>query len=232
MEGEFARTIGSAVKALAKVGSRSMLERTIASARNIGIERVAVVGGAEVRAACGSLADKVVDERPSGAENLSLALHAWDDAPLLYLTSDMPFVDAASLRAFLHASPPATLTVPIAEWPAFQMRFPGAPQFGTRIGRERVVNGGAFLIPGASAPRIEAAARDFFDARKSLWRMASLLGPMLLLRFACRRLSIAALERHACKMLRMPALAVRDAPPELAYDVDTLEEYRYAVARA
>jgi hypothetical protein len=33
-------------------------------------------------------------------------------------------------------------------------------------------------------------------------------------------------------LLGIPAHAVRNAPPELAYDVDVLEEYRYAIARS
>jgi hypothetical protein len=58
--------------------------------------------------------------------------------------------------------------------------------------------------------------------------MASLLGPALLLRFATRTLDIAAIERKATRVLGITAAALRDADPELSYDVDTLEDYEHA----
>jgi GTP:adenosylcobinamide-phosphate guanylyltransferase len=233
VDGEFARAIGTPVKALAPLGGSTFLHRTIAALRGIGVERIAVVGGDEVRAACSATVERVIGEHSSGAENLRRALHAWDqDTSLLYLTSDMPFIDAASLRAFLDAAPPQTIALPLTEWPDFTRRFPAAPPFGITLCGERVVNGGAFLIPAHAHARIESFAMRFFDARKSPLAMARLTGPALLLQFVFKRLSIAKLEQHATRLLGVPARAVRGAPPELAYDVDVLEEYRYAVAHA
>lgn len=233
VDGEFAQAIGTDVKALAPYGSSTFLERTIAAAREAGIERVAVIGGAEVHACCGGLVERVIDESSSGAENLVRALHAWsDDSPLLYLTSDMPYVTGSALRTFLSDARDGALSMPLTEWADFAARFPGAPPFGITLAGERVVNGGAFAIPPRAAPAIEAFAVRFFDARKSVWKMARLTGAALLLQFAFRRLGIAQLEAHAQRLLGMEARAVRHAPAELAYDVDVYEEYRYAVAHA
>lgn len=231
VDGEFARILGTPVKALAPFAGKTFLEIDIEAVRKAGIERIAVVGGAEVRQACGHLVDRIIDESPDGAENLRRALHAWDaDAPLLYLTSDMPFLTSDALCAFLQAVPENALALPLTEWNAFAKRFPGSPPFGITLAGEKVVNGGAFVIPARTHERIEQFAARFFDARKSVWRMARLTGPALLLQFALRRLSIAGLERHAQRLLGISALAVRNAPAELAYDVDVLEEYTYAAA--
>jgi GTP:adenosylcobinamide-phosphate guanylyltransferase len=229
VDGEFARRIGTRVKALAAIGSRSMLSATIQAARGAGVTRLAVVGGAEVRAACVDDADAFIEESEDGAENISRALRAWSaDMPLLYLTSDMPFVSANALREFIAGVPSGSLAIPLTDCAAFERRFPGAPAFGIEVGGERVVNGGAFWIPPNAAGKIDALAIKFFRARKSVARMAWLLGPRLCLRFALRRLTIAALESEAKRQLQFPARAIRGAPPELAYDVDTLEEYVYA----
>jgi GTP:adenosylcobinamide-phosphate guanylyltransferase len=218
------------VKALAPFRGSSFLQIAIDALRGAGIERIAVVGGAEVRAACDKSGVRVIDESSLGAENLRRALHAWDDAaPLLYLTSDMPFLSAAALEQFLSAVPAGTLALPLTEWSSFCRRFPGAPPFGTVLAGEKVVNGGVFVIPAHGQERIERFAMQFFDARKSLWRMATLTGPALLLQFALRRLSVARLESHAQRLLGLRAAAIRNAPPELAYDVDVLAEYRYAI---
>jgi GTP:adenosylcobinamide-phosphate guanylyltransferase len=233
VDGAFARALGTGVKALAPFGGSTLLERTITAAREIGIERIALIGGAEVRDACGHLVERIVDESPSGAENLLSALHAWDDdPPLLYLTSDMPFVSGDALSAFISASAEDALAMPLTEWADFALRFPDAPPFGVTLAGERVVNGGAFLIPAGASQAIETFAVKFFDARKSVWKMARLTGPSLLLQFAFRRLGIAQLEAHAGRLLGIRAQAVRHAPAELAYDIDVYEEYRYALTRA
>lgn len=232
VDAEFAQTIGTPVKALARIGGKTFLQLTIDALRAVGIERIAVVGGTEVRAACTGAVERVIDESADGAENLRRALHAWDEStPLLYLTSDMPFINADALRAFIARVPEGTLALPLTEWDDFARRFPGAPPFGVTLAREKVVNGGAFAIPAGAQARVERFATRFFDARKSVWRMARLTGPLLLLQFALRRLSVARLESHAQRLLGVPACAVRGAPPELAYDVDILAEYRYAIDR-
>ncbi|HZT13536.1 MAG TPA: NTP transferase domain-containing protein [Candidatus Baltobacteraceae bacterium] len=230
--GTFQQRIGVSVKALAPFARSTLLARTIDAVAHLGIERIAVVGGEEVAAAVGGRA-RVIPEAAGGAENLRLALRAWDDGEtLLYLTSDMPFVDSQALQWFVRAAPPGAIALPLTEWAAFQARFPGAPPFGITLAGQKVVNGGAFLLPAGSARAIESFAARFFDARKSPLRMAALTGVPLLLQFLLRRLSIEALEAHAHRLIGIRARAVRGAPAELAYDVDTLEEYVYAVDRA
>ena len=232
VDGQLARSMGTPIKALAPVGGSSMLDRTIAALRGVGVERIAVVGGDEVRRALPP-GIRGIDEAPSGSENLRRALSAWGPTNrLLYMTSDMPFLNAAALQTFIDAAAPAALALPLTEWEVFDRRFPGAPPFGIVLAGEKVVNGGAFIIPPGGAPAIEQFATRFFDARKSPLRMARLAGPALLLQFICRTLSVARLETHAHRLLGFPARAVRNAPPELAYDVDVLEEYEYAVAHA
>jgi CTP:molybdopterin cytidylyltransferase MocA len=233
VNGAFAQTIGTPVKALAPFGGSTFLHRTIAALRDAGVERIAVVGGEEVRAACAGDVEQIVHESEDGAENLRRALHAWNgDAPLLYATSDMPFITGAAIRDFVASTPAGTLALPLAEWSDFERRFPQAPPFGIMLAGEKVVNGGIFALPAGSTSRIESFARRFFDARKSPLRMAQLTGPVLLLQFLFKRLSVAGLQTHAQRLLGIPSRAVRHAAPELAYDVDILEEYRYAIEHA
>jgi GTP:adenosylcobinamide-phosphate guanylyltransferase len=220
------------VKALATFRGTTFVHIAIEALMGAGVTSIAVVGGEEVRRACADRGVRIVDESADGAENLRRALNTWDaQSPLLYLTSDMPFLTADALRSFLERVPAQTLALPLTEYDAFARRFPGAPPFGVTLAGEKVVNGGAFVIPAGAQKAIERFAVRFFDARKSVWRMAQLTGPLLLLQFALRRLSIGRLESEARRLLGTAALAVRGAPPELAYDVDVLAEYRYAIER-
>jgi CTP:molybdopterin cytidylyltransferase MocA len=235
IDGAFAAAAGPRVKALAPVRGSTMLQRVIDALRSAGAERVAVVGGDEVRAACGTEVERFVDESPSGSENMLRALRAWPDdgEPLLYATSDLPYVTGEAIREFAAGVPPEALAVALAEHSDFTRRFPGGPpSFGITLAGERVVNGGVFRIPDGGADKLAAIATRFFDARKRPWRMASLVSPLVFIRFLCKRLSIGDLEGLASRVLEMPARAIRRCAPELAYDVDTAVEYEYARAHA
>jgi GTP:adenosylcobinamide-phosphate guanylyltransferase len=232
--GEYAERAGTTLKALAPVRGRTMLARTIDALRACGITDVAVVGNDAVQAACKPFAPiRVVPDAGSGAGNVLGALDAWpDDAPLLYLTCDMPYIDAQSLQWVLERIEPDTLAMPLAEYADFVRRFPDAPPFGITLAGERVVNAGVFHIPAGARARIRALATTMFEARKAPWKMASIAGPSILLRFALGRASVAMLEARAQRLLVTQVAALRCAPPELAFDADTGAEYLYALDHA
>jgi hypothetical protein len=231
--GEFAQAAGTQVKALAPVRGVTMLQRMIDALRSADVTEIAVVGGNEVRAACGSAVERFVDESPSGSENLLRALRAWPDTErLIYATSDLPYVTGTAIADFTSRVGIGTLAVSLAEYGAFADRFPGASGFGITLGGERVVNGGVFSIPQGAPEKLAAMATRFFEARKRPWRMASLVGPGVLIRFLSGRLRVADLETMALHVLQVPAQALRGCAPEIAFDVDTLAEYRYACVQA
>ncbi|MBV8074122.1 MAG: NTP transferase domain-containing protein [Candidatus Eremiobacteraeota bacterium] len=228
VDGEFARAIATSVKALAPLRGTTLLDLAVDAARGAGARGVAVVGGPAVRAHCRGKVEHLIDASEDGSENVRRALGAWPAEPLVYLTSDLPFVDSGAVAAFVARSAGYALTMPLASSQAYEARFPGAPEHIVTLGGERVANGNVFFIaPEARAPLLHFAGR-FFEARKSKLRMAVLLGVPLLVRFALRRLTIEAIERKAQRTLGVPVAAIRDADPGICYDVDTLAEYCYA----
>jgi len=231
IDGEYAARAGTTLKALAPVRGRTMIARTIDALRDCGVERIAVVGSDAVRDACASIAAvKMVRDAGTGAKNVLGALDAWpDDDALLYLTCDMPYVDAASLRRVLERFEPGTLAMPLCERAAFEHRFPAAPPFGITLAGERVVNAGVFYLPAGSRARVRALATTMFEGRKSPWKMAAIAGPLVLLRFLLGRASVNDLEQRARHVLQIPVAALRNSPPELAFDADTAAEYAYAL---
>lgn len=232
----FASAAGTRFKALIKIGGTPLIERTISSLRDAGIERIAVVAGDEVAAVCAPLVHHVIPASTKGnpgAINQWLALNAWEfEAPLLYATCDMPFIHADSVRWFLENVQPRAVCMALTEVGDFRKRFPEAPPFGITLGGERVVNGGLFAIPACASHLVEALAIALFNARKSPLKMAKIAGWSILLRFVVRNLGIGDLEYRAQQLLGIPARAIRNAPPELAYDIDTLAEYEYARTHA
>ncbi len=234
IDGAFAEAAGTDIKALANLRGTTMLARIVESLRGCGAKRIAIVGGAEVRAAFESRVESIVNESPSGSQNLLSALRAWpeDGEALLYATSDLPYVTAAAVGDFIDRLEPGTIAVALSEIAAYEARFPGSPAAGITLGGERVVNGGIFSIPAGAAAPIAKVATRFFEARKQPWRMATLVNPLALLRFLAGRLRIADLETEATRALAYPARAVRNCAPELAFDVDGIAEYEYVCTQA
>jgi molybdopterin-guanine dinucleotide biosynthesis protein A len=232
VEGEFAEAIGTGVKALAPFRSRTLLDVALDACAGAGIEGVAVIGGTEVRAHLAGGGVRVIDAAIDGATNVLRALDAWPGERFVYLTSDIPFASAAGLRELIARSNDFALTMALAGVQAYEERFPGAGEHSVALGGERVANGNAFVIAPTAVEPARAFATKLFDARKSLPRLALLLGPALCLRFAMKRLTIADLEAFGSRRLGVPVGALRDCDPGLCYDVDTLADYRYACTRS
>jgi len=228
--GALASEIGTDVKALAPFRGATLIDAAIAAARESGARRIAVIGGDAVRVHCAERVDEVIAESADGRENIRKAIETGAHEALLLMTSDLPFVSGAAVAAFLQGAFGADVALPLAEAAAYEAAYPGAPPHVTRIGTERVANGSIVYFGPGVAPRALDAAQRLFDARKSLLRMAALLGLPLLLRFAVGRLRIEQIEARARTLLGIGARAVRHADPGLCFDVDTVEDYRYALA--
>jgi len=230
VDGGFADAIGTSVKALAPLGSqtldpRTLLDVVLDACAGAGIEGVAVIGGAEVRArVSGRDGVRAIDAALDGATNVLRA----PGERFVYLTSDMPFATSAALSDLIARSETYAFTMALAGADAYEARFPDAPAHSVTLSGERVANGNAFVIAPAAVEPARAFAAKVFDARKSLLKLALLLGPSMCLRFAAKRLSLADLEAYGRRRLGVAVGALRDCDPGLCYDVDSLADYRYA----
>lgn len=233
VEGSLSASMETPIKALASVGERTMLERTITAAADLGARRIVVLGSSEVAANCDGRVARILPDAGNGAVNILACLRAFSDekdaTPTLVLSSDLPYIDAEKLADFLRRAPEDAVSMPLCSGDAYQLRFPGAPINGVLLSGERIVNGGALLIPQRAIERVAASASAFFEARKSPLRMAMLAGAPMLLAHLFKRVTIEGIERRASAILQFKSCAVRDCAPELCFDVDGIEEYRYAL---
>ncbi len=228
VEGSFAATIGTRVKALAPFGSTTLLDVVLDGCAGAGIDGVVVIGGIDVRAHLAGRDVRIVDAALDGATNVLRALDAWPNERFVYLSSDLPFANAGGLRDLIARSDGFALTMALADVDAYAARFAGAPDHSVALGGERVANGNAFVLDPSAVEPARSLATKLFEARKSLVRLALLLGPALCWRFATKQLTIAQLEAYGRRRLGVAVGALRGCDPGLCYDVDTLEDYRYA----
>jgi len=242
LEGQFAAEGGTQIKALLSVGGRSVLERILDALLATGrIERTVVIGPDELAghpAADG--ADVVLPETDSGPGNIFRGLE-WlrqnasggIEKPVLIVATDLPFLRPKPLVKFIDACPPdADVCVPITTKDAFEARFPGGPSrryTGLREGPVTV--GCAFVVDPDALMRNRRHLERIFALRKSAFSVLAQLGVGFVARLLLGRLTVADIQRRAEEILQCRTTAVLDSPPELAFDIDRLDDYRYVLAQ-
>jgi GTP:adenosylcobinamide-phosphate guanylyltransferase len=241
--GGFADAAGVTIKTLIRGSDgQTLLARIIEALRKSGrVERIAVVGTHDdpgLRAAA-ARADTLLPEGDSGPDNIFRALdwlRAGSDSPLpqrvLIVTTDLPFVTPDAIADLIdRCSPEADICVPVIERDEFERRFPGSINEWVRLRDGQWTIGGAFLVRPDALLRSRVQIDRAFAARKSQLAMARLLGPIFIARFLTRRLGVADIEARCARILGCRGQAVRSAAPELAFDIDTVDDWRYATAQ-
>ena len=180
--------------------------------------------------------ERFVDESPSGSENLLRALRAWPDdgEPLLYATSDLPYVtprgdSRRSRRAFRRSARRCARGAS----PTFTRRFPDAPpSSASRSPANASSTAASSCFPHGSADKLAAIATRFFDARKRPWRMASLVSPLVLIRFLLQALERRRSRRPWRSRVLADARRARFAAARRSSRTTSTRpsEYRYACA--
>jgi hypothetical protein len=236
--GDFALEVGAEIKALIRFGSRTLLERTLEVLRGTRrIGRIAVIGPGGVEAhSSGGLADVVLPENgASGPANIFQGLEWLRQARgryperVLILTTDLPFVTPEAIVGFLDRCPrDLDACLPLIRRGDLEARFPGLGKRYARLRDGDWTLGCAFLIDPAAVVSSRPMIERMFAARKSLIRMAWLLGPLFIIRLLTRRLTVAHIERRGLQIFGCTGTAVLGCAPELALDIDRREDYRYA----
>lgn len=176
--------------------------------------------------------------------NTQLGIKAVQPEPedyLLLCAADMPFVTAESLLKFLDealgtGADLIYLAVPLS---AFN-RFCASEKFHRTSAklREGILTGGNLLLLRAKAlPNIAAFADRAIRSRKSLLQLGQIAGWRLLFKWLLSHLpivgnafivSVRELEKRAEELLGCSCKAIIADLPELAFDIDKLEDYELA----
>ena len=233
---EFAQQVGTSNKALIQFEGRTILERVIDALRASGqVRRIAVIGPDEVRAASTG-ADLILPQGSTGPDNILRGLEALASQPdppskVLVVTTDLPFLTPEIVNRFIDQCPKdVAITVPLISKTEFQQRFPGCECSFIRL-RDDTWTAGCMYILDVQALRDAKPYIDkIFEVRKSKVGMAKLLGVGFLYNFLTRTLTVPDVERKIQTMLHCTGKAIMHSPPELAYDIDDMSDYQYALS--
>jgi GTP:adenosylcobinamide-phosphate guanylyltransferase len=244
---ELAKVAGDTRKGLFVFEGQPLVQRVIRVLRASGVGRIALVGSEVLLAHMQEDPSQLlfVPEGSEPVENLLRGVERLglpDEARFLHCAVDLPMLTVHALCDWLGATPDESdIAVAFIPDTVFAQRFPGAPYRAVRF-RE-----GAFLNASMSLMRVRFLKRhaphlqQLARVRKSLPRFTLCLASWLGFRLltvgipALARFLIGQLALQSLPALAQRALGVRlhiypHAMPELAYDIDTVEDYHYAQA--
>jgi molybdopterin-guanine dinucleotide biosynthesis protein A len=235
ISGLFARAAGTRIKALASVRGRPVVHcvaEALLAARSVG--RVCVVGPEAIREAVpeGCLwqleSDSAYANACAGLERLATP----GDARVLLCGADLPFLKAEAVDDLLARLPEeADVALPVVRKEVFQAAFPGDLGIYVRLREGRFTGGDQAILRVRALRENSALLQTLYRSRKSQLAMTRAFGADTMWKLVRGTLTVGELEARASELTGRPCRAVLDCRPELAFDIDTVVDLRYANRR-
>lgn len=239
IDATFAAEVGTQSKALIPFEGETLLARTLRALRDSGrINRSILVGTPEVlQHPDAQLADLRYEAGTSGPDTILKGLKhliALPNPPqkILIVTADLPFLSPKVIQDFLDLCPnDRDVCVPLISAKQYADRFPGSGATFIPLREESWTAGCAYVMDVKAFQNAMPHLERVFAVRKSKIGMIKLLGPMFLVKYLTKTLTLRDVERKITSLLQCSGSPVQGAPAELAYDIDDFEDYSYAVTR-
>lgn len=220
-------------KAFVRIGGIALVERTLDALRTSAhIGRIITVAPPETFDRPELRASD--DRRPAGArisESLLAGLASLDtEEQVLVSASDLPFLSALGIDDFVAQARAreSDLAYACVGKRDHLARYPEVPHTWARL-REGSFCGAGFI---AIKPRVLPSLLLFLErlgaARKNPLQLAAIFGWDTFLQFGLGRLSIAAAEARASRLLGAPVAAIVSRYPEIAVNVDRVSDVALA----
>lgn len=219
-------------KALIDIGGRTMLERVVGALQSSTyVEDILVVGIDEQLVTDNGLTfARPVNFLPDqgGMVSNMLAGCAWfmenrpDAEIILGCSGDIPTITGEVVDSFIDSCRPwdKGIYYNFIQRSRMEARFPHSRRTYSRLGDIEAAGGDMVMARPDVALRNRELLESVTGARKQPWRVASVVGPVLLIKFLFHRVTIPDIEKIATKLLGAPAKIILDGPPELAMDAD------------
>ena len=227
---------GAPNKAFVRIGGIPLVQRTLSGLRaSSRIDRIVAV--APPSAAAHPALAGASEVRGDGArmlESLRSGMQGFTEHALVIVAaSDLPALDAPAVDEFVDAVLARDLDVAYAcvERRYHQAAYPEFPHTWARMRDGAFCGGGLVALRPRVLPRLDTFMDALGRARKSPLRLAGLFGWDVLARFAIGRLRIEDAEERASRLLAARVGAVRCTQPQIALNVDRVEDVARANAR-
>lgn len=227
---------GAPNKAFVRIGGVPLVQRTLGGLRaSSRIDRIVAV--APPAAAAHPALAGASEVRGDGArmlESLRSGMQGFTEHALVIVAaSDLPALDAAAVDEFVDGVLARDLDVAYAcvERRYHEAAYPEFPHTWARMREGSFCGGGLVALRPRAMPRLNTFMDALGRARKSPLRLAGLFGWDVLARFALGRLRIEDAEARASRLLGARVGAIRCTLPQVALNIDRVEDVGRANAR-
>jgi molybdopterin-guanine dinucleotide biosynthesis protein A len=144
----------------------------------------------------------------------------------LLATADIPLLSAAALADFLERTKPCLYDFyyPIVARKDSERCFPGVVRTYVALREGTFTGGNIFLLNPDKVEEAMPRFHRFIAWRKSPLKLAGILGPLFILKFLTRRLSIGEVERCLANLFGISGKAIISGYAEISTDVDKLSD--------
>jgi molybdopterin-guanine dinucleotide biosynthesis protein A len=219
-------------KALIDMGGRSMLERVVEALHSSRqVEDILIVGITEETAARYGLSflrpvffvpdqGSMVGNMLAGAD--WFRQHRPDCEVVLGCSADIPTITGTTVDQFIDACRPwdRGIYYSFVSREVLELRFPNSARTYSRLGGREVAGGDMVIARIEVIERNRELIDSLTGARKQPWRIASIVGLRMLVKFLFRRLTFDDVEKTAERIIGMPTKIVLFDHAELAMDAD------------
>ena len=163
---------------------------------------------------------EVVEPGADLFDNVRIGLEAAKTEYVVICASDVPLVtrDIRSDSSMRAAG--ADFCYPVSSQEDCDRLFPGVKRTYVALREGTFTGGNIFFVHKPAIGRAWPMVEKMIGYRKSPLKMASVLGPGLLLKFALKMASVAELEERVAELLDLKPKAILGADPEIGVDVD------------
>jgi molybdopterin-guanine dinucleotide biosynthesis protein A len=240
-----AEEAGQSIKGLFRLNGSTCVQHVLDALREAGIEQTALVGSELLLEGVRAESERLVyvSESQSVIENLLHGMQRLELAPderFLQCAVDLPMLTGQSVGHFLQeADPESDVSIPLVLESRFRLRYPNCPYKTIDFQDGRYLCGSMTVIRAGFLIERQAFLEKLTRARKSVLRTMIAIGGALgfslfypglptAWRFARGMLSTQQLSRLAKRTLRANIQFQTESMPDLAFDIDTPEDYRWA----
>jgi hypothetical protein len=197
------------------------------------VDEVVLVGGQGVPGAPFA-ADRHLDGTDSAATDIQRALGALDGcSSAVVVPGDVPFASSTEIDTFVEAATArqAQMAYPLVARASYEAAFPELRRTYFRVAEGEVTGGNALFLDVPTFLNNGEILAEAMELRNDPWRLAPMLGPLVLLALGQSGLSLSHIESAVQKALGIRGAAVIVEAPGLATDIRKPIDLRYARQR-
>jgi molybdopterin-guanine dinucleotide biosynthesis protein A len=216
-------------KALIDICGKTMVEYVAQALKEAAlVEKIIVVGSKEeLFNSLSGKVDAIIDSNSDITDNILSGIeyfNALDD--LLICSCDIPLLSPKAVDDFISRAKEMNVDFcyPIVEKSVNEKRFPGSKRTYVKLKDGTFTGGNIFFVNPTVISKTYVLTKNLIENRKNPLKMAKLLGFSFLVNLLSGKLTINKIENKVSRIFGITAKAIISNYPELANDVDKLDD--------